>query len=82
MEGLPAGTVSQWQATVGKLQAHEYEHVSINQTAVQQIYDQLTGFNGPCANMDSLASAVAEQNIANMNRANQTLDVHTDHGTL
>lgn len=82
MEGLPAGTVSQWQVTVGKLQAHEYEHVSINQTAVQQIYDQLTGFNGPCANIDSLASAVAEQNIANMNRANQTLDVHTNHGTL
>lgn len=26
--------------------------------------------------MDSLASAVAEQNIANMNKADQTLDTH------
>ena len=81
MEGLPAGAASQWQTTAGKLQAHEYEHVVINRTHVQQIYDQLAVFTGPCNNIDSLASGVAEQNIANMNAANQALDTETNHGT-
>lgn len=82
MQGRPAGVANQWQATVGKLQAHEYEHVAINRMHVQRVYDQLIGFTGPCTNLDSQASGVAEQNIANMRAANQTLDAQTAHGTL
>ncbi len=82
MASLPAAAASQWQATAAKLQSHEYEHVGINRTYVQRIYDQLTGFTSPCANLNSEASGVAEQNIANMNAANRALDASTNHGTL
>lgn len=80
MSGLPAEAAAQWQATLGRLQAHEYEHVASNRYHAQLLHDKLASLRGSCATLSNRASATVKHGIAALDAANDTLDARTDHG--
>ena len=80
MTGMPHAAAAEWQATVARLQAHEYEHVAINRQHARSLHDQLASLNGACETLNAQASATAARIIAAMNTANNSLDAHTNHG--
>ena len=79
---LRGSELATWQASLGRLIAHENQHTALDVAAANQLHAQLSGLSTDCTTIKQEAARLTAAADANLRAENNSLDAFSHHGAL